>query len=316
MFAGVLFALAACFLWGAIFVVPQFLPEFSLMEVALGRYFAYGILSFALFLVKGPKYFIKRYPLNIWIKGLTFALVANIIYYIGVVIGLRFASAPITVLVIGMCPILAALYGNWQSKEVSWRALFIPCLGIASGVFLVNAAEIQVRLTETSLKEYLFGLLGATAALVSWSWFAVHNARFLKENTQLPRTDWATLIGVCSFVWVVVFGAILSIGENSAIDLRKFSHLSPEVVHFLIGIAILGVLCAWVGCFLWNHASTLLPIALMGPFIVFETIFGLGFVFVCAKRFPSTLESLGIILMLGGITTAVLSLRKKSLSTE
>jgi drug/metabolite transporter (DMT)-like permease len=310
MFAGILFALGACFLWGAIFIVPTFLPEFSLMEVALGRYFAYGILSLALFLIKSPKNFINRYSLRVWTKAATFALVSNIIYYIGVVIGLRFATPPITVLVIGMCPILAALYGNFQSKEVSWKTLFLPCLCMTAGIFLVNVTEIHARLGG-SLREYLFGLLGAAVALVSWSWYAVKNAQFLKENPTLPRTEWATLIGVTSLVWVTVFSALFAFGPHPLISLGKFAHFTPEVGHFLLGISILGILCAWLGCFLWNHASTLLPMTLMGPFIIFETIFGLCFVFVVAARLPSVLESLGIILMLGGIIAAVLSLRKK-----
>lgn len=314
MFLGFFFALAACFLWGTIFVVPQSLAEFSLMEVALGRYAAYGLLSLGLFLFKGPLYFFKRYPLKIWTMAFTFALVANIVYYIGVVIGLRYATPPITVLVVGLCPILAALYGNWEVKETPFRNLTLPCLAIGFGIFLVNFTEINEGAHGFDFKEYLIGITGAIVALVSWSWFAVKNAQFLKANTEMPRTDWATLIGVASLFWATLLTIFLSIGQTPLIDVAKFTTLCPSFYKFLIGMTILGVVCAWLGCFLWNHASTLLPLSIMGPFIIFETIFGLTFVFIYESRFPSYLESFGIISMLAGISLAVLSLRKKSLS--
>lgn len=314
MFLGFFFALAACFLWGAIFVVPQYLPEFSLMEVALGRYAAYGLLSLVLFLFKGPRYFLKRYPLKAWKTAFTFALVANIIYYIGVVIGLRFATPPITVLIVGMCPILAALYGNWEVKETSFRTLATPCLAIGFGIFLVNFTEINEGIHDFDFKEYLIGMLGAVFALVSWSWFAVKNAQFLKSNMDMPRSDWATMIGMGSFVWVLILTIFLSLGKDPLITVSKFTALSWPLGKYVIGMSILGVLCAWLGCLLWNHASTLLPISIMGPFIIFETIFGLVFVFLYEQRLPSSLESFGILAMLSGISLAVMAMRKKTLS--
>ncbi len=309
---GLLFALGACFVWGLIFIIPDFLGEFSPLEVALGRYFAYGILSLFLLFRKGFS-FARRIPLKAWGMALLFGLVSNVVYYIGVVIGLRYASAPVTVLILGMCPILVAFYGNWQLKESSFRRLILPCLWMATGMILVNISEIDWSFTEYTAGEYLLGLSCVVVSLLSWSWYAVNNARFLKKNADVPRSEWATLMGVSTFLWVllamVIFGKW---GNADILDLKKFLQMTPESLRFFGGIAILGVICSWLGCYLWNQASSYLPISLMGPFIIFETVFGLFFVYLVDLRFPSWLELLGVCSMLGGILLSIYLFRRQS----
>lgn len=297
MFLGLLFALAACLLWGTIFVIPQFLPEFSSMEVALGRYVFFGLFSAFLLLVRK----MASYPFKTWALAFTFGLFANVVYYIGVVIGVRFATPPLTVLVVGMCPIMAAVYSNWKTREFQFRSLLLPCFIMTLGIVLVNVMEIDWSFKESSLQEYLIGMAGALAAMLTWGLYAVHNARFLKNNPTMPRTDWATMIGVSTLFWVILFGICCSIGENKTVEIQKFFHLTPEVLKYYLCTGFMGIVCAWVGCYLWNRASTLLPMALMGPFILFETLFGLFFVFLYELRFPSLIEFTGILSMFVGI---------------
>ena len=75
------------------------------------------------------------------------------------------------------------------------------------------------------------------------------------------------LLGMGTFFWVGVFAFTgdFSLGNN-------FTQVS-----FLGGCAILGILCSWVGTYLWNRASLLLPVALAGQLTIFETIFGILF---------------------------------------
>src|ERR1700722_12523197 len=297
MVPGLLFALAACLLWGTIFVVPQFLPDFSIMEVALGRYFSYGLFSaFLLLIGKIPKY-----PLRIWIVAFTYGLVANVVYYICIVIGVRYATPPVTVLVVGMCPVFAAIYGNLQSREFPFRGLLISCVAMMVGIALVNVMEIDWSFSHSSLKEYLIGLCGAFTSLVTWGIYAVQNAKFLKCHPDLSPTKWASMIGVSTLFWAFLLMLFLSSGENKAIDLEKFMHFTTATVRFFLWSAFLGIACAWLGCYLWNRASSLLPISIMGPMIIFETLFGLTYVFLYEMRAPTALECAGIVLMFCGI---------------
>lgn len=306
MLKGLLFALLACFVWGAIFVVPEFLSGFSTVEVVLGRYLTYGLLSVGLFLKKGRASF-RLIPKEGWKKAIIFAFFSNIFYYFGLVAGVRFASAPLTVLVIGLAPIMIALYGNWQEREVSFKSLTLPCVWIGCGLLFVNVAEVDWSFKTRPLSAYLLGMLGVVSALLSWSWFAVQNARFLKQNPQIPSTQWATAIGVTTFFWAVATAFVLL----PFIEIEKFIHLSPDLGRYLIGALILGFLCSWLGCYLWNRASHHLPVSLLGPFLIFESLFGLLFVYVMHGRFPTALEMVGALLMLSGIVLSVRAFRKR-----
>lgn len=42
---GIAYVLGACFCWGFIFAIPGLLPQFSMIEVALGRCFLFGLVS-------------------------------------------------------------------------------------------------------------------------------------------------------------------------------------------------------------------------------------------------------------------------------
>ena len=310
MFIGLLFAVSACFVWGLIFVIPQYLSDFSAVEVVLGRYLSYGVLSALLFFRTGLTR-IRRYTARAWVIAFTFALVSNLVYYLGLVMGLRFASPTLAVLIVGMAPIVIALYGNWQAREIAYRDLVIPCLWIGFGLVLINVTEVDWSFKAASLSEYLLGLIGILAALVSWSWYAVNNARFLKRHPNIPASEWSTVIGVATLFWALLIGSIFAIGMKDELNVSKFLNLSPETLRFFTGAAVLGVVCSWLGCFLWSRASVYLPISLMGPLLIFETLFGLLFVFLFARQLPSWIELAGVSSMVGGIILSVYSFRKR-----
>lgn len=311
MMVGLVFALIACFIWGTIFVIPQLIADFSPMEVALGRYLCYGAISFFLFFRKkiSWKSAIKKHPKDVWKKAFQFALFSNILYYPALVLGLRYATSTVTVLIMGICPILVAFYGNWKGNEGSFRNLIRPSFWILLGLFLVNA--IGVWQCTNPLWQYLLGILGAVSALCSWSYFAVHNARFLKANPEMPRTEWSTLIGLATFACSAFLLLLLGFIPHSGVDFQKFASLSLlGSIKFFLCVAFLGIFCSWLGCYLWNEASSHLPISVMGPLIIFETIFGLLFVFIFETRLPTLLELGGIIAMLYGIMGILKLFRK------
>src|SRR5207302_1471124 len=97
---------------------------------------------------------------------------------------------------------------------------------------------------------YLLGLFCAFLALVAWSWYAVANARFLKRNPHLLSSDWATLVGVGTLFWVTLLTSILALFFTDHLQLETSSLKS-----FLIGSTVLGVLCSWLGTFLWDKRT-------------------------------------------------------------
>lgn len=315
MFLGLLFAISACFLWGLIFVVPYYLADYSLVEVVLGRYFTYGVLSALLFFSSGFSR-IKRYNGRAWAAAFAFGLVSNLFYYLGLVAGLRFLSPTLTVLLVGLAPLGIAFYGNWHSKDLAFRSLVIPALSISLGLILVHATEVDWSFQGRSSGQIVLGFFGVMTALMAWVWYAVQNARFLKKNQNILPSEWATVMGVATLFWTLLIGGILAVGLKEEVNLSKFFVLSSATLRYFVGASILGVLCSWVGCYLWSRASVYLPLFLMGPLLVFEVLFGLLFVYLYKGVLPSGIETLGVATMIGGILMSLNAFRKRQVAEK
>lgn len=286
---GIFFVLAACFIWGLIFVVPQFMEGFGSIEIATGRYFFYGIISLCLFFKN------KNYPLQAWKKSLLYSLIYAVGYYPCVILGLRYASPPICALIMGIGPITIALYGNMREKECSYRSLAVPSLLILIGLAIINGPALFASETPST---YLAGLLTCFIALFTFSWYVVANARFLKNNREISSSGWSTLNGVTTLFWVILFVLGTALFFKDSLDIEKYLIFTPQLGAFLAGCAILGIVCSWVGIFLWNKATLYLPVSFAGQLTIFETIFGLFFIYLLEQRLPTGLESIGIILFL------------------
>lgn len=303
MWQAMAFAIGACFIWGLIFVIPQFVSSFSAMEVALGRYFFYSLISLLIF-AKARMQGTCRYPRAIWIKALHLAGISSIGYYTFVVLALRYSTPAVAALILGVSPITIALYGNWQMRECSFKSLLWPSGLILVGLLAINLPHLRAS---PSMATYCLGLLAGVLSLIAWTWFAVANARFLKSTAMLRSSDWSTLMGVATLFWVLLGGGALYLFAPQTITLLSYTSFDSPLLYFLTGCATLGILCSWVGAFLWNRASTVLPISLAGQLMVFETIFGVLFVYLLSHTLPSLIECLGILLFLAAIIYGIRS---------
>lgn len=297
MFKGIACALSACLIWGLVFIIPQFMGSFSSIEVALGRFLVYGIVSSLIF-CKSRLFGACRYPRTVWIKSIYFSLMCTFVCYTCLVLALRHATPAISALILGISPITIAFYGNWKQKEISFKRLVVPSLLILLGLILINIPHFRNNASPSS---YILGLGCCFLSLIAWSWYVVTNARFLKQNPELRPVDWSTLIGVATFFWAILFAGIIVIFFENHLPWAKYGTWTPEMGRFVIGSAILGLLCSWVSAFLWNRASFYLPVSLAGQLMIFETIFGVIFVYLLEGRIPPLLESIGILILLSAI---------------
>jgi len=300
MFKGIILTLCACFIWGFIFVIPLLLTGFTSLEITLGRYFFFGSISMFIF---GSFCFRKLigYPLKFWGKALTFGLVANIFYYIATVVAIKYSSPGITALVAGIGPVSIAFYGNFKQRECRFSQLLIPSILIAIGLVIIRIQVLAENGADAFSFDHLIGIFCSFLALAFWTWFVVSNNRFLINNPSIAFFEWSTMIGVTTFGVVTLTILFLRLFVWNEIDLARYSQLSSEMQLFLIATAILGFFCSWLGSFLWNSGSLKLPVAFGGQLTIFETLFGLMFVYIYEERVPTFLECLGITLMLAAI---------------
>jgi len=308
MFRGIVFALSACFIWGLIYVVPQlFMSGFSSMEVVLGRYFMYGLISSIIF-CKAKMKNSCRYPKEIWIKALYLSLIITIVFYTFVVLGLRYSSPAVCTLILGIGPITIAFYGNWKQKEISFRSLIIPSALIILGLVIINIHYLEKT---SSFYLYFFGIFYSFLALILWSWYVVVNSTFLKKHPEISSKDWSTINGLTTLFWTLVYTIFLILFFPDQFNVNKYFILNQEFVYFIFGSSILGFLCSWMGAFLWNRASLDLPVSLAGQLSIFETIFGIIFVYIAQRHLPLMSECIGVAILLTAIIYGIRQFTKK-----
>lgn len=295
MFKGIVFALSACFIWGLIFVIPQFMSSFNPVEIALGRYWFYGMISSLIFLGARWKGFCS-YPFSIWVKALLLSFLSG--YYLWVILAIRYTSPEVCALILGTSPIVIAFYGNWSQKEGNFKLLLLPSVLILIGLVMINAPHLVLT---GSPVEYTFGLLCSVISLISWSIYVVWNSRFLKSNLSVHSDDWATMQGVATFFWCLVCSVVCCVFYWDDLEMGKYVGWNESSQVFMMGCATLGLFCSWVGAFLWNKASIFLPVSLAGQLMIFETIFGILFVYLLQQRLPPMLEVGGILLILTAV---------------
>ena len=99
MWNGVLCGLLAGALWGMVFIVPEILAAFSPLEMALGRYAAYGAIALGLMAPRLPS-LLQRLVRSDYAALVRHALAGNIVYYMLLALGVKLAGVAPTSLII------------------------------------------------------------------------------------------------------------------------------------------------------------------------------------------------------------------------
>jgi drug/metabolite transporter (DMT)-like permease len=295
--------IATTALWALAFVVPLMVPGASSLDITFGRYFAYGICSLFLLWRFGR----MTLSMRDWLLATAFAFFGNLLYYALLVLGIRLAGAGLAVPIIGLLPITVALAGNWHEGVLPWRKLALPLAAVFVGLMMVNLAR---GLATGGTHASLLGLLCLVSPVVMWTWYAIANAAFLKRRRDISASAWASAIGVATLgLTLALFPLHLVFGNGAQSIPRLFA--TGEVFAVAFWSTVLGLGASWGAAALFNMASTRLPVTLAGQLIVFETIFGVFYVFLAEGRLPSAIELGGFALSILGIWLSIRALQRR-----
>lgn len=303
MWYGVLCGLAAGAFWGMIFVMPRWLAEFSPVELALGRYLAYGLITLVLLMPRLLPLLRRLTRNDCWVL-LRHALAGNIVYYLLLSTGVQLAGVAAASLIIGLLPLSVTLLGRRDHGALPLRQLAWPLGLVAAGIVCINvdvfthAAARQAAWTQVAL-----GMLCAFGALLCWTWYAVDNARFLKRNPHFSGAEWSGLYGlstglVALLLAVVAYGGGWAGGPGEDGAVRDW-------LRFWSVVAIVALGASVIGNQLWNVASRRVPVTLSGQLLLFETLFGLLYGFIYQHQAPRPLELMAIVLLIAGVAGSV-----------
>ncbi len=305
MWRGIVCGLLAGAFWGAVFIVPVLLPDFSPLELMVGRYICYGVLAAALML---PRFLplLRRLRRDDCLAMLRQALSGNVVYYLLLAYGVKLAGVAATSLIIGLLPLSVTIFGRKDHGAPPLRRLALPLLVVAMGIACINLDIFShaggAGTDGASLAQKLLGVLCAVCALACWTWYALDNARFLKCHAQVSAVEWAMLYGLASGVIALIVGAVVlalqQAGAADAVPTRSWSQFWLVCLLLALGASV-------VGNYLWNLASRLVPVTLSGQLILSETLFALLYGFLYAQRMPRPLEWGAMVLLAAGVLWSV-----------
>ena len=309
---GIAAALGAGLLWGLVFVLPLWLPDYPAAMLTFGRYLAFGAVTLPI--AWWQRAALRRLTRADWWLALKLSVVGNIVYYLALSAAIQLAGAPLPTLVIGTLPVVIAVCSNLQpgaEQRFSWLRLLPSLLLIGLGLLCVNADQLA-RLTSTangSLNAYLLGAASALLATAAWTWYPIHNARWLRAHPTHTSMTWATAQGLMTLPLALV-GLVATVVFLQASGDTRFadSVWGAEPLKYWALMGLVGFSASWVGTLLWNIASKNTPTALTGQLIVFETLAALGYAYWVYERLPSRYEMTGIALLVLGVVVGVRSM--------
>lgn len=276
--------------WGLVFLAPVLTPGFTPLQLSAGRYLAYGMVAALLVAPAWPRLRRSLTPAD-W-RGLAWlSLAGNIVYYLFLAQAVQMGGVAMTSIVIGLLPITVTLAGLREHGAVPLRRLAPSLLLGGAGLACISRDALAPGAGGS-----VPGLLCAVGALVSWTFYAVINRRWLARLEGVSANEWSLLVGVMT-------GAQALLLAVPAFPSGGTSNTELEWLQFLGAVTAVGILCSVVGNALWNYASRALPTALMGQMIVFETVFASLYGFLWEARWPSGLEAAALVLLVAGVAS-------------
>lgn len=302
MWTGVLCGLLAGAMWGMVFIVPELLSAFSPLEMAVGRYTAYGAIAFVLMLPR-LRNLLGRLERSDYFALVRHALAGNIVYYMFLALGVKLAGVAPTSLIIGVLPIAVTLMGRNDHGAVPLRQLAMPLLVTAAGITCINIDVFQhAAAAGGSLLNTLLGVACATGALLCWSWYTLDNARYLKRNPHYSSAEWSALYGLSTGFLSIIIGGIAFALYHEDVTGAAGAASGRDWTLYWICNGLLALGASVIGNHLWNVASRRVPVTLSGQLILFETLFALLYGFIYKQQFPRPLEIAAIVLLIAGVT--------------
>lgn len=291
MLTGILAGLAAGALWGLVFVAPRMVDGYSSVDLAAGRFVAYGLVAAAVCAwTRRPLPTVRQ---ALGAAGLS--LLGFTGYYLLLVLAIRDAGTEVPSLIIGTIPIWVMLLG--KPGHLRWAALVPGVLLTAAGLALMTFSPHGADGAGQGA-HYWRGVLFACASLVSWTAFALLNAAWLKRHPEVSATDWANWLGLATGL-----GALL-LWAAAGSDVATLRSQSDAGLFLLLAIAT-GFGSAWLATILWNMASQRLSASLCGQLIVSETLFALAYSFAWDGRWPTPAQATAVVLFTLGILASI-----------
>jgi drug/metabolite transporter (DMT)-like permease len=293
------YALLAAAIWGGVIMGPSLLPEFSSVLISSVRFAMYGLISLLIALPFASRLLARLTRADVMML-LRLSLTGNVLNFALLGAAIQLCGVTAGALINGMMPIGITYLGRADAGSLPLGKLKLPLLMVFLGIVSISLGHATGDASQHSLWSQALGLACGLSAVVSWSWFATRNSRYLKTS-QFNSSEWSTLTGIVTGFVAVIFGGVA---------LLLFPDLVPREVEsgrwmtFFWVCLYLAACGSWLANGLWNACSRRVASSLSGQLIVIETLFACVYGFIYTQRFPGIMELVSISLLVGGVVWA------------
>lgn len=283
-------------MWGLVFVAPRMAQGFSSVDVASLRFISFGLMSLAL-MVWGLWRGAAR-PTGAQVRAaLGLSLLGFTGYYTLLVLAIAWAGTAVPALIIGTIPLWVMVLG--KPEHLGWRQLWPGLLCTAAGLALMVWADLgHAPVAQATSGRYGWGIALALLSMISWTAFALLNARWVKAHPEVDSAQWTNWLGVATGLGALLLWWAMGTPWSRLVALPGFG--------FSLAVCVFtGVGSAWLASLLWTMASRRLSASLCGQLIVSETLFALVYSFVWDAAWPLPVQWAAAVLFVLGIVASV-----------
>lgn len=301
MLLGVLAGVLAGAMWGTVFIVPEILNSYSSMELAVGRYLAYGLISSAILLPNFTS-LVARLSLPDYLALFRQALTGSLIYYLLLSLGVKYAGVAPTSIIIGLIPLVVTLLSRKDKASPPVRRMAIPLLLMIASVTALNVDALFRAGADGTTDSLWRGLSCAVGALLCWSWYALDNSHYLKTNPQFTSAEWSGLYGVaCGVITIAIWTLATCFSSKTTLALSD-NHAWFWACNFMLAL-VTSVLANQA----WNIANRRVPISLSAQLGSSETLFAIVYGAIFSGRGLRIAEVVAIGLLISSLVLSVLA---------
>jgi drug/metabolite transporter (DMT)-like permease len=291
-------------LWALSFVAPLWLETRSPVEITVGRVCFYGRVSIAILFAR---YRNQRLSSRHWMRAAVYGFIGNILFSLLVSFGIQDTGAEVVVPITGLIPICISVAGSGALTQGAWRKLLLPFLMLAIGLGVVLVVQSGILDHEARLSWPGVGAVVVT--VVTWTWYALSNARFLRAHPSISGAQWSCAVGAATFALGAVIACMATLSGHGLTSGESMFRGQSGVLFVLTSVA-LGLGASWFGAILFNRASHVLPMSLVGQLIVLETVFGIAYTCLWKQTMPPVAQAAGMVLAIAGIWLSARELLK------
>jgi drug/metabolite transporter (DMT)-like permease len=283
-------------LWAVSLIAPLVLKTYSPVEITLSRFFFYGAASACILLTR-----YRANPLGRlrWCRAAFYGLAGNLVVSVLVSFAVQDTGAEIVIPIIGFLPICVSVAGSRALPLATWRRLIAPFGLFAIGLCIVLFVQSSAGSHEAHFSWR--GVAAASATVLIWTWYALSNERFLRQNPSVSGAHWSCAIGLMTLL-VSLLVAIVTVMLSGSGLVTFHSRMSDGTLPvFLVVTLTLGLGTSLLATSLFNYASHSLPMGLVGQLLIMETVFGIAYACVYHQALPPLSQTVGTLLVLSGI---------------